>query len=400
MPTRLLAVALLACLALQAAANETRRFRSAAYDITTDLPQEQAKEVADHMDAVYQEYSRRFAAYGKRNAEPLRLWVFATREGYLEFLAGHDINGFGTGGMFFRRDDASGLVSFLGNRSLEDMLETLRHEGMHQVAYQRIGDTLPVWLNEGMAEWFGYAIPSRRGFVMGLADPRAVARLQAASERNSLLPLADLLRMEQADWNQRVQTGQAGSNYDQAWSVVHFLANAEGGRHQNILSTLLHAYWSGKNHDQAIKAAFGTDLAPMESAWKAYVASLRADELYEAQDIIGVYRVLLEALDEAGSQPADAAELDAALAAHADRLVLPETVPVINGERPLAIDAQAWWRTPPVSARTGRPAVIRFIPDRRGRLPAGVEIRGLNHLVSLGWSRDRDGVLSHRIIID
>ncbi len=397
---RLIAFALISCLVCQAFCGESRRFRSAAYDITTDLSEDQAREVADHMDAVYKEYSRRFAAYGKRNAEPLRLWVFATREGYLEFLAGHDINGFGTGGMFFRRDDASGLVSFLGGRSMDDMLETLRHEGLHQVAYQRIGDRLPVWLNEGMAEWFGYAIESRRGFVMGLADPRAVARLQTASERGALLPLPELLRMKQADWNRLVQTGQAGSNYDQAWSVVHFLANAEGGRYQPILGTLLDAYWAGKNDDQAIRAAFGSDLVPMETAWKAYVAQLRPDELYAAQDILEVYRVLLIALDEVGVRPQNADELDEALATNAERLTLPGTVSVTGGERPLTTDGAAWWRTPPVAARTGRPAIVRFVPDRRGNTPPGVEIRGLNHLAGLTWSRDRAGVMSHAITID
>ncbi len=395
-----LAAAVLACVIGLAGAGEPRTFRSAAYEITTDLPDGVAREVAEHMDAVAVEYARRFSRFGKRNAAPLGLWVFATQQGYMEFLAGHGLNATGTSGVFFRTDDASGLASFLGERPIEVMFETLRHEGLHQVLYQRVGDTVPVWLNEGMAEWFGYALPARRGFAVGLADPRAVRRLQAAERDGRLAPLSELLTMSKQDWNQRVSTGAAGSQYDQAWSVVHFLAHAEGGRYQPLLDALLHAFWQGKSPEQAVASTLGKDLEPMDEAWRAYVRALTPDELYAGRDVLTAYRAVLAALDGAGVRPADAAEMHAALAEHAGRLALPETVPVSGGAVALTLDASAWWRTPPTSVRTGRPAVVRFVPDRRGRLPPSVELRGLRHAVSLTWTRARDGTLTGEIVID
>lgn len=380
-------------------AADERRFRSAEYDITTDLPEEQARFVADHMDAVAREYARRFGAYAKRNNEPLRLYVFATRERYAAFLAEREINSLGSGGMFYRRGSDSGLISYLGNRPMESMLETLRHEGLHQALYQRIGDTVPTWLNEGMAEWFGYAMASRRGFAMGLTDPGAVARLQTAAEAGTLVPLSELLTMTGAEWNTRVNSGAAGAQYDQAWSVVHFLAYADNGRYQNLLDKLIRSFWMGLNADQAIKAVFGDDLEPMDAAWKAYVAELAPDELYLARDMLSVHQAVLAALDAKDVRPATPKALDEALAAHgADLDIAPVRLDAPR-DAELSLAPDAWWRTPPTAARTGRPAVVRFIADRRGELPPTIEIRGLKNRMQLVWSRTKDGVLTGTIEI-
>ncbi len=395
------ALAAVVCAVMPATAGgDELRFASRFYDITTDLDRDDAAEVADHMDAVHAEYARRFSGFGKRNGEALRLWVFRDRDGYTEFLASHGIDGTGSGGMFFRRSSASGLVSYLGERPMDSMLETLRHEGMHQFTYQRIGDDLPVWLNEGMAEWFGYALRTRTGFAMGLADPVAVSRLRSAAEAEQLLPFADLLKMAHADWNARVQAGQASVQYDQAWSVVQFLVYAEGGRYEPMLMTLLRQLWSGVDPQRAVTQTFGADLGPMEAAWRAWLVALEPDELYGAMALLNAHAALLGSLDALGVRPATPDDLDAALAEHADRLDLPDTVRTPLGRRELVTDANAWWRTPPTAERTKRPAVVRFVADRRGRLPASVEVRGLKYRIRLTWSRDGDGPAAHAIEID
>jgi len=380
-------------------AGDQRRFKSGAYDITTDLPEEKAAELARHMDAVHAEYTRRFAKFGKRNAEPLRLWVFETQQGYMEFLAGHEINAIGSSGMFFRRDDASGLASFLGNRPESKMYETLRHEGMHQFLYQRIGDTLPTWLNEGMAEWFGYALQTERGFEMGLADAHAIARLQRALEADTLLPLESLLTMSHREWNERVRSGSAGGQYDQAWSVVHFLAYADGGRYAGMLDQLLGLFWQGYDAPRAIRMVFGTDLSPMESKWKDYIESLEPDELYAARDMLDAWGHVLLALDSIGVRPKTLDEFDAALAEHGHGLDIPRTLMTTSGELELILESDAWWRSLPKSAKAGRAAVLRLIPDRRGRQPSSVELRGLKRLVRLEWKKNGEGKPSPSVVV-
>ena len=370
----------------------TRRFKSRSYDITTDLPNDLAREVAAHMDAVHAEYTRRFRAYAKRNNEPLRLWVFAERDGYMRFLAGHEINAIGSAGMFFRTDDADGLAAYLAPRNKQAMLETLRHEGMHQFLYQRIGDNLPPWLNEGMAEWFGYALETRRGFETGLADPRAINRLHERIDEGSLVSLETLLSLSQAQWNARNRDGSHAGQYDAAWSVVHFLAYAEDGRYARLLDQLLHLFWQGWDADRAIDKVFGGDVATLDAKWNTYVAQLEPDELYLARDVLEVYAVVLWGLRVEGVRPKTPSEFDAALAEHAHALDLPETLMTSTGERFVTLDNDAWWRKLPEAARNGRRATLRFVPVRGDRSPPEVEIRGLKRRVTLRWNIDDEGM--------
>jgi len=371
---------------------ETRRFKSKSYDITTDLPNDLAREVAAHMDAVHAEYTQRFRAYGKRNNEALRLWVFADRDGYQRFLAGHEINSTGSAGMFFRRDDASGLTAYLAPRNKDAMLETLRHEGMHQFLYQRIGDNLPPWINEGMAEWFGYALETERGFEMGLADPRAINRLHRRLDDGSLVTLDQLLGLSQKEWNERNRNGGNAGQYDAAWSVVHFLAFGENGRYARLLDQLLKLFWQGVDADRAAQQVFGGDVATLNTKWQAYVRALQPDELYLARDVLEVYSVVMWALRAQEIEPMTPIEFDRAILEHGETLDLPKSLMTSVGEQKFTLDDDAWWRTLPEAARNGKPAKLRFIPDRRGKQPPAIEIQGLKRRVTLQWNIGEDGV--------
>lgn len=375
-----------------AQSGETRRFKSRSYDITTDLPNDLAREVAEHMDSVHAEYTQRFRAYAKRNNEPLRLWVFADRDGYQRFLAGHEINAIGSAGMFFRSDDADGLAAFLEPRTKAGMLETLRHEGMHQFLYQRIGDNLPPWLNEGMAEWFGYALETQRGFEMGLTDPRAIQRLNKRIEDESLVSLETLLSLSQAEWNARNREGTHAGQYDAAWSVVHFLAFAENGRYARMLDQLLHFFWQGWDAERATEKVFGGDLDALNTKWKSYVDSFEPDELYLARDVLEVYAVVIWALRVEGINPKTPAEFDKALEEHGESLDLPETLMTSTGERFVTLDADAWWREPLQASRNGRRSTLRFVPVRGGKSPHEVELRGLKRTAKLLWNINDEGM--------
>lgn len=269
--TRLIApVLMLAFFACAARAGDVYEIATRHYAFVTDLDRATADRIADHMDLVHDEYARRFRSFGVRDAAPLKVWVFQNRDDYLVHLRESGINGMGSGGMFFVTSEDSGLASFAEGRPLEDVLTTLRHEGLHQFAYQRLSKDLPQWINEGMAEYFGYALETERGLLPGIADPGAVVRLRAARDAGELFPLSELLFIDNATWNAMVRDGdeRAALLYDQSWSVVHFLVNGEGGRYERLLGRYLHASWQGKTVTQASSEVFGTDLETMQRAWK------------------------------------------------------------------------------------------------------------------------------------
>ena len=379
-----------------ARAADLHAFASRHYQFETDVDRKTAGRIADHMDLVFDEYARRFAGFAVRKSGPLRVWVFQTREEYLAHLAKNGLVGTGTGGMFFITPDDSGLASWIGQRPLDDVLATMRHEGLHQFAYQRLSDDLPQWVNEGMAEYFGHSLETRRGLLPGVVDPRALERLRSALEQGEAFPLDELLFIDNAKWNAMVTQGddRAALLYDQSWSVVHFLVNAEGGRYERLLSAYLKAAWQGKGVEQASREVFGTRLETMERAWRTYVDTLAPDPLIEASDHLEVFAQALLPLFERGERPATVDELRTLVRDHGFK----GTVPTSMGPREI-VPEDDWWIEAPVSQQGAR-AKVRLTPDRRGRTPPAVEIRGLRRAVKLIWSVGKGGAITHRVEIE
>lgn len=375
---------------------DTYAFTSRHYRFETDADREVAGRIADHMDLVFDEYARRFSGFAVRNAGPLQVWVFQTREDYLVHLARNGLNGLGTGGMFFITPEDSGLASWIGQRPIDDVLATMRHEGLHQFAYQRLSDDLPQWVNEGMAEYFGHSLETKRGLLPGVVDPRALNRLRSAIEQNKAFGLDELLFIDNATWNTMVTQGdeRAALLYDQSWSVVHFLVNAEGGRYERLLAAYLKAAWQGKHVDQASREVFGPELETMERAWRQYVEALEPDPLIEATDRLEVFAQALLPLFERGDTPKSVDELRAL----ARERQFKGTVATSAGPRAVAPD-DGWWLDAPTSL-LGNRGRFRLTPDRTGRTPPAVEVRGLRRAVRLVWHADLDGAITHRVEIE
>jgi len=351
------------------------------------------------MDRIFREYTKRFSDYPVRNATALKLWVFDREADYQEYLAEMGINAAGSGGMFFVGGKGAGLATLLEGGPLEIVLETLRQEGLHQCAYLRVHDSLPQWVNEGLGEYFGYSIETRAGIEPGVADAGALERLREAIERDAVFPLDELLFMSNEQWNARVTSGDARAvvMYDQSWSVVHFLMHAERGRYERLLWDFLRASWQGLSPEQASEKIFTRDLDAMDKAWREYVAGLKPDPLLEARTRIGVFERALRRLHEQDLHPKDLDEMAKMLRDHGFAGTY------TRGENELPIDGDpdgpgGWWMAFPESLR-GRAAVIRFTPDRRGKAPSTVEVRGLRQPVRLIWKLDRDGTLNSDISV-
>jgi hypothetical protein len=256
-----------------ASAGDMLNFKSRHYDISTDLDRDLAKQVADHMDLVFAEYTRRFSQFRPRAAARNPLVVFRTQADYLQFLAKQGIDGTGSGGMFFVQAGGSALVTFLEGQSLDRMFHTLRHEGFHQFAFARIGPDLPVWANEGLAEYFAETVVLKRGLSAGQVPANRLAVMKAAIEAGQHIPLATLLTMSDETWGQQVREGAGSLQYDQSWSVVHFLVHGDK-KYQRAFEAYLKLIAAGTDPAEAARRIFGASTDAFEQAWKSYLTEL------------------------------------------------------------------------------------------------------------------------------
>jgi len=104
----------------------------------------------------------------------------------------------------------------------------VQHEGFHQFAHAVIRGELPPWVNEGIAEYFGESIFTGDAFVTGIIPPFRLKRVQSEIQTNRFKSVKSMMLLSHQQWNSEMEI----ENYDQAWSMVHFLAQGENGRYQ------------------------------------------------------------------------------------------------------------------------------------------------------------------------
>jgi len=267
--------------------NRTTTRTSEHYYIRTDLPKAQARAYGRHLDFMYKEFSRRLASLPPRGPEQLDVYIFAKRSEYLRTLASRwGIDGKGTGGMFFVNQQGSGLAFWTENLAPSRIHHVIQHEGFHQFAYSRFGNDLPLWVNEGLAEFFGEAVRVGDRLVLGQSTPRVIDRVKNAIEREEHVPFTAMVRMNNRTWNENVKSGDAGIYYNQAWSMVHFLVYGDRAQYQPAFERYLRLLNNGIPSEQAFVQVFGEDVGAFERQWRKYALAARPSAFVTAAERI------------------------------------------------------------------------------------------------------------------
>jgi len=161
--------------------------------------------------------------------------------------------------------------------SLEKLLGVFRHEGTHQFVSQFIGNTCPVWLNEGLAVYYQHSTFKDGRLTVGQVPKYRVRVLKKSLEDGDLLPLQRLFAMSYNEWNAAVRAGspQARVQYTQAWSVVHFLSEADRGRYRTPMAQYMYYLARNREPEDAWRKTFGADLTGLQKRYHAYITSLQ-----------------------------------------------------------------------------------------------------------------------------
>ena len=244
------------------------------------------KYAARLLDLIYKAYSRVFPFKTDKTVIH-RCYILSTQAGYLEFCAKLGTDGRGSAGFFTRetrvliinadpRQDEANPQGFTA-----DAVDTIFHEGFHQFIHNSVPD-MPLWFNEGLAEYFGPSIllDSKRlrvgTFVRsGKVYPSRFEIIKEAIDSSSALSLRSFMSQTDAQF---MQGGARTSiNYAQSWAVMHFLLHdprvAKKGR--KVIREYFTKLKEGSTKDEAFKETFGKlDLLKLDAAWKSYIRSL------------------------------------------------------------------------------------------------------------------------------
>ncbi len=140
---------------------------------------------------------------------------------------------------------------------------TLAHETAHLTLFRFFGGNIPLWLNEGYAEYAGIRAWASWQRMHGLiAKPRSLPVPQA-----KLFPLTELLSMN--DYPAKQDCSQVF--YNQSERLVRFLSATDKGAFLQFLDLVA----CGERFDSAFSKAFGNrflSLQHLENQFRSYVS--------------------------------------------------------------------------------------------------------------------------------
>jgi len=263
---------------------ELDSFNSQHYTVHTNLPWAESKALADHMDQVFDEYRRRFSAadFRPRGKGLMPLYLLKERQQYIELLGQAGVNATNSSGMFFIQPTMRGLATWAGGRPRSETLAVLQHEGFHQFAYSHLGTRLPIWVNEGLAEYFEDGILVDGRMTLGLGDAVRIASVKRALDQGTAVPFNALMQHTQASWADVLHKDLQSASllYDQSWSIVYFLIHADGQRYRQPFQRYLKLVAQGVEGADAFRQAFGAQTyGPFRKRWEAFARQQQPDPL-------------------------------------------------------------------------------------------------------------------------
>lgn len=259
MKQRALLVSLLWALALcgpAIAAPALKTYSTQYYIMHTDLDTDDTKEAIIRMTRMAEEYHNRTSEFSGAIREKLPFFLFKNGEDYYE-AGGLP----GSAGVF----TGSALLAIAGEHANARTWHVVQHEGFHQFAAAVIRGEIPTWLNEGIAEYFGESLFTGDGFVSGVVPSWRMKRVQEELKKNTFKSVKQMMLLPHDAWNSNLSV----VNYDQAWSMVQFLAHGDNGRYQQPFVNFMKLIGRGVQWPTAWRQTFG-DASGFEQQWRDY----------------------------------------------------------------------------------------------------------------------------------
>lgn len=133
-----------------------RDYKTKNYDLKTNISASEVKLVKGFLEAMHRTYKKVFPHKAVRENGRAKVIAFQTKQGYAAWSRkNNSYFNENTMGYFFR--DKNTLVVHRG-QNVEALCGILSHEGFHQFAWSYIvpkdSDPLPIWFEEGLAEYF------------------------------------------------------------------------------------------------------------------------------------------------------------------------------------------------------------------------------------------------------
>jgi tetratricopeptide (TPR) repeat protein len=251
------------------AADETwEQVRSAHFTILSSLGERRTRAMVEGLETLAAALTRVAPAITSSSGTPALVLAFGRHrevQPYFDYLLNRD-NAHVSGVFVNRSNDIGSMIVDAGADLPSD--RTPFHELVHSLI-ERSNQRAPLWLEEGLAEYFS-AAEMRNGSLNIGAPPEHLEALR----HTKLLPVADLFGVIRQSETYNLPAGQR-LFYAESWATVDALMRA-AGPHPEQFYDFVHDLESGMDVPSALRSRFNLSTAELDQTLRAYGRALHS----------------------------------------------------------------------------------------------------------------------------
>jgi hypothetical protein len=233
--------------------------------IVTDVGEQKGRSTAIEFERIQAFFQQSLAIATKRRSPSVTVFAVKNADAMRKLLPEYFAGGFSPyrvhpAGVFFHNQSRYFAIVELDTQR-SGRFETLYHEYYHALTVPIFPD-LPLWLSEGLAEFYGRTQIKDEYALVGEPDRDLLELLK----QNRLIPLDVLVSVDKKSpyYN---EAQKASMFYAESWLLTHYLMIGSPDSHQ-LLVQYLKALAEGKPARESV-AAFG-DLKKLQAALSSY----------------------------------------------------------------------------------------------------------------------------------
>lgn len=241
------------------------------YQVLCQNSRQLALEVNMFMTALLGQYEKYFQNWtGKPGA---RVVVFDNVDDFRKYAGGTvALTHAGLAGYCHLKTDEAGNQFYeLVTYENQNLWRVLAHEGFHQFIGYELGQQVPMWLNEGMAQYFETAFIIGSQFHVGQVSRSKLLYAQALILNKQAPPLSQLIQ-----WDRATFYANANVAYPMSWALVYYLVNSHDERFaQGEFRRYMQDLKYGQDNYRSFQRRFGADIDHWQADFENYILHLQ-----------------------------------------------------------------------------------------------------------------------------
>ena len=237
--------------------------RSKNFFLIGNASEKEIRQVATRLEQFRDVFTRLFSKLKFSSPVPTTVIVFKSDSSYKPFKTNPNLAG------YFQPGQDVNYITLTTEDHNGDPFDVIFHEYTHLLLENTLGRNIPIWFNEGLAEYYSTFSVDEHENKVALGKVKSDHVLYLREQK--LLPLRLLFNVDHRSpyYNEKQKQGVF---YAESWALVHYLLLGNNGQRQPQLGPFVDMLKRNVPVEQAFNQAFQTNYETMEKELKSYIS--------------------------------------------------------------------------------------------------------------------------------